>query len=271
MSRPGKPDVFNYRQSHIYLADLFAWYKTKGCSMRSLATKLNVSVALLSLVARGKRQLTEENVDIWAPVFNWNAQEVSWLKQLILLEHPDVNRKEQALENLSRFKSYTESSPKEILTFKYLKKWWNVAIREMSELPDFQENEQWIQKRLQFKVSLTEIKKSLAFLDRHKLLAKYGPLRNIDCQGNVYKLSLSTFHNQMLDRAVESIHEVPAEKRYILGHTLAIQAEKFPEAKAILEEALEKIMKLHEDEANPSDVYHFALVGFPLTTNKDKI
>lgn len=271
MIRPVKPDVYRYRQSHVYLADLIQWYKEQGQSMRSLAKRLNVSPALLSLITKGKRPLTEENVDIWAPIFKWNAQEVSWLKQLVLLEHSSVAEKETAVENLVRFKTYNENSPEEVLTFKYLKKWWNVAIREMSELPDFNEDEKWIQEKLLFNVSVTEIRKALRFLNKHKLLAKYGDFRRLNCQGDIYKLSLSTFHNQMLDKAVESIYKVSSDDRYILGQTISINESNFPAARKILEEALEKIVKLGEEETQPTDVYHFSFLGFPLTQIKDKV
>ncbi len=266
-----KPDLYKYRQLTVYFTDLINWHKEQKNSLRFLAKKLNVSPTLLSLVRNGKRPLTEENIDIWAPVFKWNAQEVSWLKQLVLFEHPSVKRKEVAMENLTRFKSYTENYPEEVLTFKYLNKWWNAAIREMSELSGFQENEIWIQERLLFSVSIPDIRKSLKFLNKHKLLARYGSFRRLNCQGDIYKLSLTSFHTQMLNRAVESIYKVSSEERYILGQTLAIDASKFPEAKAILEEALEKIVKLGENEKHPTDVYQFSFLGFPLTRMKDKI
>lgn len=239
--------------------------------MRNLAKRLNVSPTLVSLIAKGKRPLTEENIDIWGSVFKWNPQEVSWLKQLILLEHSDVKKKAEALESLSRFKTYNEDSPEEVLTFKYLKKWWNVAIREMSELPGFSEDANWIQERLLFSVSIVEIRKALKFLNKHKILAKYGEFRRLNCQSDVYKLSLSTFHDQMLSRAVESIYKVKSEDRYILGQTLAINGNNFGKAKVILQEALEQIVKLGESELQPTDVYHFSLLGFPLTLNKDKL
>ena len=266
-----KPDLYKYRQLSVYFTDLINWHKEQNSSLRFLAKKLNVSPALLSLVRTGKRPLTEENIDIWAPVFKWNAKEVSWLKQLVLFEQPSVKYKEAAMENLTRFKSYNENYPEEVLTFKYLNKWWNVAIREMSELSDFHENEIWIQERLLFSVSIADIRKSLKFLNKHKLLAKYGSFRRLNCQGDIFKLSLSAFHTQMLNRAVESIYKVTSEERYILGQTLAIDAKKFPEAKAILEEAMEKIVKLGEAEKQPTDVYQFSLIGFPLTRMKDQI
>ena len=269
--RPGKPDVYRYRQSHIYLADLFLRYKSQGISMRNLAKRLTVSPALLSLIAKGKRPLTEENIDIWGSVFKWNSQEASWLKQLVLLEHSHVDLKAAALENLTRFKTYNEDSPEEVLTFKYLKKWWNVAIREMSELSDFNEDANWIQERLLFNVSISEIRKALKFLNKHKLLAKYGEFRRLNCQGDVYKLSLSTFHDQMLSKAVESIYKVKSEDRYILGQTLAIKRENFGKATVILQEALEQIVKLGEIDPQPTDVYHFSFLGFPLTVKKDKL
>lgn len=266
-----KPDVYRYRQLNVYLGDLIYWHKDQGSSLRALARRLNVSPALLSLVTKGKRPLTEENVDIWARVFKWNAQEVSWLKQLVLFNCSSMKKKGAAIEGLSRFKSYNQNSPDEVLTYKYLKKWWNVAIREMSELPDFQEDERWIQVRLLFNVSITDIKKSLKFLNKHKLLAKYGDFRRLNCQGEIYKLSLATFHKQMLDKAIESIYKVSSDNRYILGQTLAIEASRFPEAKVILEEALDKVIKLGSLEMHQPEVYHFYFMGFPLTMTKDKV
>jgi uncharacterized protein (TIGR02147 family) len=233
--------------------------------MRNLAKKLTVSPSLLCLLAKGKRSLTLENVEAWAPKFGWNPQEISWLKQLIQFEQSDPETKEKAFNNLIRFHYYQENSEQDVVTFKYLKKWWNVAIREMSELPDFIEDAEWICERLVFKVPLPEIRKSLAFLNKHGLLAKHGKLRSLNCDGQVYKLSLSGFHDQILEKAVESIYKLTSEERYILGHTMSIPAQKFAEAKVILEEALSKISALHDDGKPSDSVYHFSLLGFPLT------
>ena len=264
-NRPDKPNIFNYRQPQVYLADLINWYKSQNISLRNLAKKLQVSPSLLSLIAKGKRHLTEENVDIWAPYFEWTLQEVTWLKKIILLETASTEEKREAMKSMSRFKTFKEESSQEVLTFKYLQKWWNVAIREMSDLPDFNENEYWIQERLLFKVSLTDIRKSLNFLNKHKLLAKYGNFRRLDCQGDIYRLSLSTFHQQILTKAVESIYKVNSDGRHILGHTLIVSKDQLNEVKDILDETLEKIAKLAEKADKKKEVFHVALLGFPLT------
>lgn len=265
---PGKPNVHDYQKANAYLADLIEWYKTNGTSLRSLSNKLNISPSLLSLIINGKRPMLEENIDIWADVFKWSTQDASWLKQIIAFETSSPDEKRKALENLSRFNSYKEKSSEEILTYKYLRKWWNVAIREMSGLPEFTEEEAWIQKRLLFTVSIPEIRKSLNFLNKHKLLAKYGNFRFVNCDGDVYKLALATFHNQLLTKAVESIHKLSSDERYILGHTVSINSEAFPEAKEILDEAIEKLKNLSNNKSTPNEVYHFSVLGFPLTQEK---
>jgi uncharacterized protein (TIGR02147 family) len=266
--RLDKPDIFTYRKAQVYLVDLLNWYKTKKISLRNLSKKLNVSPALLSLISSGKRQLTEENIEAWASVFEWNPQEVTWLKKIIALEFASTSEKREALEGMSRFKSFKEKSPQEVLTYKYLQKWWNVAIREMSDLPDFQEDPEWIQKRLLYKVSIENVRKSLAFLDKNKLLSKYGNFRRLDCQGDVFKLALSSFHEQILNKAVESIYKVESQKRHILGQTMTISKDQLPELKDILDETLEKIIKLTEKSNGDKEIYHMALIGFPLTEDK---
>jgi uncharacterized protein (TIGR02147 family) len=266
--RSARPVMFTYRSSHVYLADLINWYKEEGVSMRNLARKLSVSPSLLCLIIKGQRLLTPENVDLWSPVLGWNSQETSWLKNLVDFETQGPEGKEKAFKALMKFQDYQERSPENVVTFRYLKKWWNVAIREMSELQDFVEDPGWISERLVFKVPLNEIRKSLVFLNKHGLLAKHGKLRSLNCDGEVYKLSLSGFHDQMLGKAVESIYKIPSEERYILGHTMSIPTEKFDEAKMVLEEALAKISALREDGKNSEDVYHFSFLGFPLTKEK---
>jgi uncharacterized protein (TIGR02147 family) len=136
----------------------------------------------------------------------------------------------------------------------------------MSSLPDFVEDPQWISERLVFKVPLPEIRKSINFLKKHGLLAKDGNVRSLNCDGEVYKLSLSGFHDQILGKAVESIYKIPSEERYLLGHTMTILEERFPEARIILEEALRKISALHENSEPGDKVYHFSFLGFPLST-----
>jgi uncharacterized protein (TIGR02147 family) len=267
-NRLDKPDIFSYRKPQVYLADLIQWYKTKKISLRNLSKKLNVSPALLSLISSGKRQLTEENVEAWANFFEWNAQEVTWLKKIIALEFATTSEKRDALEGMTRFKSFKEKSSQEVLTYKYLQKWWNVAIREMSDLPDFQEDPDWIQKRLLYKVSIENVRKSLTFLNKNRLLSKYGNFRRLDCQGDVYKLALSSFHEQILNKAVESIYKVSSDKRHILGQTVTISEDQLPELKDILDETLEKIIKLTEKSSGVKEVYHMALIGFPLTEDK---
>jgi uncharacterized protein (TIGR02147 family) len=201
-------------------------------------------------------------------VLEWSSHEVNWLKKMIQLEYATTEEKREALKSMTKYRSFTETSPQEVLTFKYLQKWWNVAIREMSALPDFQEEEKWIQQRLLFRVSVNDIRKSLKFLNKHKLLSKYEGFRRLDCQGDIYKLSLSGFHEQILNKAVESIYKVNADERHILGHTLVLSKEQLPELKNILDETLSKITKLAEKADNSKEVYHVALLGYPLTEEK---
>ena len=86
-----------------------------------------------------------------------------------------------------------------------------------------------------------------------------------------YKLSLSTFHSQMLQKAVESIHKVSSEKRYILGHTMCLNESNFEKARLILQNALLEITQLNQNSIQENDVYHFGFIGFPLTSKQEDL
>jgi uncharacterized protein (TIGR02147 family) len=270
MKRTNRPDIFSYRESVKYISDLVLWYKANHISLRQLSQRLNISPTLLSFITKGKRPLTVENIDLWAPVIGWDTQEVNWLKRLVQLDFSTVDEQKEAIKNLSRFKIYQDESSDEVFTFNYLEKWWNVAIREMSDLADFEEDPEWIQKRLLYKVSLGEIRKSLIFLNKHQMLYKYEENRRLDCQGNVFKLSLSSFHQQILEKAVESIHTVPSAERQILGQTLSLSKDQLPEIKKILNATLEKLIKLSQKDTDEKEVFHIELVAFPLTSKKEE-
>ena len=76
---------------------------------------------------------------------------------------------------------------------------------------------------------------------------------------------MAQYHFEMLSLAGASIDDTPKEERNILGHTFALDSDKVPEAKKILDEALKKITELETDSKQKDSVYQAELALFPLT------
>ncbi|MBY0516346.1 MAG: TIGR02147 family protein [Bacteriovoracaceae bacterium] len=266
MKRAAKPSPYDFKDYREYLAALISWYKIKGISMRGIASKLDVSVALVSSIIQGRRNLTAEQLHSWSSYFEWNVSEISFLEKLLHFQNgEDRDQKELAFRKIVKFKKYKERSTQEVVTWRYLEKWYVVVIREMSAMKDFVENPDWIRKKLKYPVAIEEIRKALSFLIENKLLARQGDFLHLDCHGGVYKLALASFHNQMLERASDSIYKTQTEERHILGHTFRISRKKMSALKKIMDRALDEISQLGEDVGSEGEVYHVALTAAPMT------
>lgn len=271
MKKAAKPSPYDFKEYREYLAALFAWYKIQGLSMRNIAQRIHVSPALISSIIQGRRNLTTDQLYAWKDFFGWDERELSFLEKMIHFQSGEEREeKAEAFKKIVRFKKYKERSTRELVTWRYLEKWFVVVIREMSGMADFRPEPDWIRKRLRYPVSLEDIRQALKFLTEQKLLKGQGEYLRLDCHGGVYKLALASFHAQMLERAADSIYKSPSDERHILGHTYRLSSKKMARLKHIMDRALEEIAALESDDDEGDEVYHVALTACPMT-KKEKV
>lgn len=275
MSKSDKPDIFRYHDYRQYLKDWLVYSKASqsSFSLRTFAAKAGMSASSLSMILSGSRKLTPKTQARLIPSLALNRREAEFLEILALLGNAK-NQAERitAFERLNGFRVYRNRNEKEAEVFRYLRHWYYVAIREMSSLPGFKAAPDWIQSRLQYDVPLKEIETALEFLIKHRYIevlpdgTVQPPDKPLDCIGGVYKMALSQFHHEMLALAGQAIDRTPAEKRNILGYTLAIDSKKFEKIKNLLNKAYDEIRSVSQ-EASEAEVavYHVELAFFPLT------
>lgn len=277
MARAARPKIFKYSDIIVFLTDVMEFYKrVQKKSLRDISEDLQFSSGFLPLILSRKRTLNEDVLEKILGHFKFNAKEIAFAKSLRVVGFSeDASERDAALKAIGKFKAYRESNQSEFEIYKYLSHWYYVAIKEMTELNDFKEDSKWIQDRLCYKVSQKDIEDALQFLKDNRILAYSGGRlkavnRDLNCEEGIYKISLGSFHKQVLDLAWRAIDEVPREKRRLLGHTLKIDSKKIEEANAILAEAFEKLKQLHSDEKNQEEIYHFELISIPMTRKAEK-
>lgn len=272
------PNVFEYEDVGSFLKDWFEYLKKNHkMSLREITKDAEISVGYLSMVLSGKRRLTEKAFNKLISHLKLSPPEKKFLNLLHTIgETESPLLRVEALAEMAKISSFRKVNQKEYDTYKYLTKWYFVAIREMILLPDFKNDPNWIQERLRGRISLKEVSEALEFLEEKKLVLKddsgkyYLSQVDLACKEGVYKISLAEFHRQILDMAHKSIHEVSRDKRYILGRTVAINATEFDKAKEIFDEAMKKIEMLGSSKESDQEVYHFELVTFPMTEKKEE-
>ena len=263
-----KPKIYDYFDYRDFLKDYLTFEKSRKVSQRKFAEMVGVSAAYFTMILNRKRNLDPKHVEKLGDLMGLNISERSYLRNLIIIcDSEDKDERSLAFKALSKFRSYRSENSADVVTHRFLDNWYYVAIRELSFLPEFVEDPIWIQERFLPKLKQREIERGLEFLKKHGLLADKTQ-EALDCSENIYKLSLGNFHREMLGMAADSIEKVKREERSILGFTKAMSKKNFTKASEILQKAVSELEKLEEAEVG-SELYHFYLLGFPLT-KKDK-
>ena len=274
-----RPKVFDF---HDYRQFLSAWldYKKEvepGFSLRKLAIEIGASPSYISMILSGERKLKGSVLDSWKELLEVSESEFNYLKCLQILSDSDSQEERLiAIKKMQKFGRYKNQHTNEVKFYKYLSRWYCVAIKEMTELKSFVLDVDWIQKRLVSRVSRDDIRKAIEFLVKEEFIIPDGKggfeasEKALKCEGSIFKSGLSSFHKQMFEKAIRSIDVTPAEQRWIFGNTVAISKRQFSEVVEIMKEANEKINQIAKRKEENEVVYHTGFLAFPLTKGDQK-
>ena len=160
--------------------------------------------------------------------------------------------------------------------FSILSEWYHLAICQLSLLDEFESDAHWVAKRLGIQVMQAQ-----AALDR---LIRIGWMEEGEdgrvhyVGGNLSTMdhditteALKSYHKEMLHKAEEALDYIPFKKRSSTGMTMAINAEKLEQAKAMIGRFRRKISKFLEQGDSKDEVYHITISLFPLTNTEDEV
>ncbi len=272
-SQEERPNVFSYHNHREFLKDWIAHLKKqqKKMSLREIARRAEFADGYLPMVLTGKRRLSSKALEKMLPLLKLTLSEQKFLRLLwVVSESDSIDERKETLKKMQKFSQYQENSTKEIEVYQYLVHWFYVVVRELVRVKGFSEDPKWIQSLFYQKLSQQEIKDSLDFLKAREFL-KCDPNGSIsqnqkplECKEGVYKVSLGSFHKQMLTQAIRSIEEVPSQDRLIMGHTVALSQEDCEKFKKMAEDFF-KTISVQAPIGEPERVYHMALNFFPIT------
>jgi uncharacterized protein (TIGR02147 family) len=274
-----RPDVFAYHDYKSYLRDWIAYRKATehGFSIRELATRGKFAVGYLSSVISGTRHISLKTFQKLLPVLGLEDTEGAFLENMVKFATAETQEiRLIALERMNSFGSYQRKNPNEARMVRYMSHWINVAIREMSTMPDFKADPAWIQSQLRMNVSQLEVGQALDFLTSNGFIRirEDGTIEqsesHLECAGEVFRDSLVQYHRQMFMLATQSVDNARGTERNLVGHTISIDPEQYDVARKILDDALTKIQTLPglAPAAKPM-VYHVELALFPITKRSD--
>lgn len=234
--------------------------KNPAYSLRAYAKYLGIHPSTLSHILLGKRTLPKKSSQAVLEKLRLDSQERTRFKT-------SLPRKKLKIDSI-KLSADDSKLLSEEAHFQIIAEWEYYAVLTLFDCTDFNPTLTQIQKRLN--LSAPRAKAVLQKLLESGLLHKGtdGKIQKSQTQvkttEDVVSKALRSSHLETLDLGKRKLDEVAIEFRDFSSAMLAISLQKIPEAKIIIREFREKLVKLMED-GDRSEVYQIAIQLYPLT------
>lgn len=271
-------NLLEYTNYRLFLNDVYQWLKAKNkpYSYRHFAEELGFSgTNFLQLVIKGKRNLTPISSNQISQGLTLKKMKTEYFVALVGFNQAnDLDEKESYYKEVKRISLLNKAKVIENEQFKYFSNWYNIAIRELINTEQFENNVDWIYDQLLLKkVQKSKIATSL------KLLEKIGLVQNnngkltltdpiLTTGSEVQNLALKTFFQEMIEMSKKALVEVEKEKREFGSQTLCISQSAFLKIKAALQDVRRDILEIVDQDTSPTEVYQINIQAFPLIRGK---
>lgn len=274
-----RPNIFTFYDPIHFLNEWVRFLKNSmnQFNLNLLSKKSGLSISNISMILNKQRPLTEKSFQKLVSFLHLNRDEKEYLNHLRIIDQSEEQFvRIDSLNKVIKIAKKNSIDTHDLKIFEYLTSWHKVAIYELVNLTEFQLDSHWIQQRLIRRISLADIEDSINFLKVHKFIGqnedgKWIQLKqDLNCQGGIYRLSLSEFHRQIFDLAHSSIESVPRQDRLIMGQTMALSDQDFENLKLIIQETITKMNSVNKNRTDKTSVYHIEIATFPMIINKSE-
>lgn len=242
--------------------------KNNRYSQRAFARDLELSPGYLTQVLKGDRNLSVEKAAKIVKQLKFGNAEMEIFLEAVQLANRSTPSFRAFLENKSKslVRMFT---PKHAYlnerNFRHISDWYYGAILALSEVKGFKITSETVAARLG--ISPKQSQEAMDYLV-HVGLLKENELGQVCPNEALVKVAsipssaIRKHHEQFLKKARQALYRDRPEDRDISGTTLAVNPNKLPEAKALIEEFREKLAACLTDPGENSAVYRLSLQLF---------
>jgi uncharacterized protein (TIGR02147 family) len=270
INRPNIYTFFNYRE---YLSALFNYNKAISpvFSHRYIVSKAGFkSPNSLKNVINGERHLSVEGAERFAAAFKMEKKErIFFISMVKFNTAQSPAEKEQCLADLLKLRQ--SSSPADIndAQMEILSKWWHIAIREITALPDFKNSSLWISRVLTPPITHGDAGASLRLLKKLGFIRKtkdgWKPVeKTMQSDPEVSHVYAARFHREMIRLGMESISRFKHDLREISGTTLRLSRHDIPRVKTFIQNFRRQLLDFAASSESADQVYQLNFQFFPL-------
>lgn len=246
-----------------------------GFSLRAFSGKIGVSNSFLSEVLNHKKSLSVELAFKIAVKLDLTETETQYLCLLVQLEHEkDPGFREELSKRLSRLNPNRKTHDLSVDLFKVIADWYHYAILELTHLPTFKLDSNYISKKLG--ISKNEAELAIERLMRLELVEKdsRGRYRKtheyVLTESKIPDGALKQFHRQILEKAISSLQTQTPKERMSATDIIPIDSKYLLEIDRLSQEFSSSVMKFSEKSHVKDSVYALAVHFFNLAPNEGK-
>ena len=272
--------IFEYDNYRAYLGDLYKLYKeTKPhFSYRYFSQKAGFrSPNFLKLVIEGKRNLSPESIEKFANALKLGKKEAEFFRVLVHLNQArTVGEKKIYAEQLMQFRPFRYIHPLRQDQYRYYADWYNIAIRELTMLPEFSEDPAWIARRLVPPISPQQAQKALDLLLQLGLLERDESGRLVQADAfistgdEVTSTSVANYHRTLIRMGAEALDRFPGSDRDISSVTMTLSEKNYREIKVLIQRFRKELLAIADQDESPEGVYQVNFQLFPLAKGAGK-
>lgn len=265
-----------YSSYHDLLNDHFERRKNinNAYSLRAYARDLGISSARLSQVLGRKHGLSIEAAQALASKLKLSSNETKWFIESVgALHSRDKKAKDEYSQKIQEYKRTAKKfSEIHLEYFKVISDWYHFAILELTYLDDFQNDHEWMARKLD--ISVEEVSDAIARLKNLDLVVEEdGKLKDVfkflATSNDVPSASLKKFHQQLMKKAMEALYEQDVLNREISSNIFSIRKEKLPEFKEKIR-VFRRDMESEASQIKGKDaVYCLSMQFYELTRSKE--
>ena len=271
-----RPQTTDYDDYRIFLTELVTHLResSRSFSFRKFSRKAGYqSPNFLKLVIEGQRNISEESIGRFAKAFELSAGEEKDFGHLVRFNQSktDVERN----KNYQLLKRNRPGPTAELHSAQYdiYSKWYALPIRELSTIPGFKEDPEWIASQFRENVTAHEASHALDLLQKVGLLIRNaaGHLRAAAARlktGAEVPLAVRNFHRSMLEHAQKSLDGLSTRERHVSSLTQALTRAQYEDICERIDTFREDLLQIMEDVPAQNEDAQVYFVGFeviPLT------
>ncbi|MCP4913192.1 MAG: DUF4423 domain-containing protein [Oligoflexia bacterium] len=277
-----KIEIFNFTDYSDYLnayVNEYGRYSHGPFNLKNWAKRLGYrSPSSLAMVLNKQRFPTYKMIAAFSEDFKLNKSERRYLELLVELERKKLKGEslEETIKEAKKISGLHEYQQINFNQFTVVSDWFCYVVKRLVSHKDFQNDEDWIFKKLRRKVSRAKIRRAIDSLIGVELLKQDESGRLIDSSpkthtGNeIPSAAIRSHHRGMIERATEALEEQSIDDRIFQAITLNIKKEEDKEAAFDdIKKFINDFNRKYSDDNNGDSVYQLNLQFFEHTTKID--